>query len=288
VVGDRVVPYCFYEPQTSAMTSKVAYPNQGQCGHRTYARMVSILMRQLADYRDNDDGGAEGSHMPIQLSLSIITVIRDPFDRMLSFFRYFREIYPDWAPMYKAQPQVLQTLKDGDFPAFLRELATLPDHEWTRRYQYEYFGATAEEAIQTVREVRVLPLLNECFNASAYLLAHQYPALFPSDQPAATDQFLGSGSSHSRRTGADAAAWLHPDLRAAREFDRDSVQLEARRRWLGDEYRFYDAAKVVLGRILRQAAATPGSIVDPAVVRDCLDRLDLSVVSSSSSVAAVA
>jgi Sulfotransferase family len=294
VVGDRVVPYCFYEPRAGTKATDAgmgSFVNQDQCGHRTYARMVSILLRQLADYRDNDDDdGAKGSRTPIQLSLSIITVIRDPFDRMLSFFRYFREIYPDWAPMYKAQPQVLHALQDGDFPAFLRELALLPNHEWTRRYQYEYFGRTADEAIRTVREVRVLPLLNECFNASVYLLAHQYPALFPPDQPAATDQFLGSGSSHSRRThGADAeASLLHPDLRAARAFDREAVALEARQSWLRDEYRFYDSSKLVLGRILQMAASTPGSIVDPALVRECLDRLDLSRSPPPSDVAAVA
>jgi Sulfotransferase family len=303
--GDRAVPYCFYG--TNPDPPSVRHPVRGQCGHRTYARMVSVFARQLAQHKENSDGGAGGgadasrpgpskAHPePLQLSLSIITMVRDPFDRMLSFFRYFREIYPDWAPMYKAQPQVLQTLQDGNFPAFLRELALLEDHEWTRRYQYEYFGASADEAIEVVREARVLPLLNECFNASALLLAHQYPALFPSDQPDATHAFLASGNSHARKTVADggpASSMIHPDLRPMQEFDREAVRRQAQQVWLRNEYRFYDEAKTVLGRMLRQAASAPGSIVDPAVVRQCLGVLELSPSPeespSSRAVAAVA
>jgi Sulfotransferase family len=290
VAGEREVPYCFYG--TNPDPPNVRHPVRGQCGHRTYARMVSVFAKQLARYQDDTQdqdqadavasipGHSKAHGEPLQLSLSIITMVRDPFDRMLSFFRYFREIYPDWAPMYKAQPQVLQTLKDGDFPAFLRELALLEDHEWTRRYQYEYFGADADEAIETVREVRVLPLLNECFNASMLLLAHQYPALFPSDQPDATHKFLASGNSHSRKTGAGSSpASIHPDLHPVQEFDRETVRLQARQSWLRNEYRFYDESKRVLGRMLRQSASSPGSIVDADVVRECLDMLSLSPLS---------
>jgi Sulfotransferase family len=290
VAGEREVPYCFYG--TNLDPPNVRHPVRGQCGHRTYARMVSVFAKQLARYKDDTQdqdkadavasipGYSMAHGEPLQLSLSIITMVRNPFDRMLSFFRYFREIYPDWAPMYKAQPQVLQTLKDGDFPAFLRELALLEDHEWTRRYQYEYFGADANEAIETVREVRVLPLLNECFNASMLLLAHQYPALFPSDQPDATHKFLASGNSHSRKTGAvSSPASIHPDLHVMQDFDAETVRLQARQSWLRNEYRFYDESKRVLGRMLRQAASSPGSIVDADVVRECLDVLSLSPLS---------
>lgn len=270
---DRTVPNCIY---VSNDAPEKHVPSIGQCGHMPYPRFISGFTGTLQhlDETETAIGTANSTAVPepIHLSLSVVCMLRDPFDRLLSFFHFFRQIYPGWEPMHQKNPQVLAALVGGDFPGFVRELSLLPATLTSRRFQFEHFSPNVEDAIDLVREGRFLPLFTECFDASLLLLVHHHPTFFPGRQPRATTEFLASPASRSRQTAKNRTE-LKEGLQPVQDFDVELFRRQAMDEYLVDEYLFIEEAKRSFVRRLQDAAMVRPAIMDQSILQGCLKRL---------------
>jgi Sulfotransferase family len=253
-------------------------PVARQCAHLAYPHLVSDFAKTLRHLNETAAGPGQAAE-PLHVSFTVVCMLREPFERLLSYFHFFREVYPEWAYMHKDAPLVLSALVRGDFPAFVRELSLSSAKLTTRRFQYEYFSLDVDEAIQLVREGRFLPLITECFNASLLLLVQAYPAFFPPDQPRATIEFLESAGSRARRT-ARGRARLRDGLEPVEAFDMDRLRGQARDEFMVDEYRFFEEAKRAFVRRLQAATNVPNATVDQQIIQRCLGSLEVQPAAS--------
>lgn len=227
-----------------------------QCQHLSYHFLVTQFTKMLDLYRLN-------TTEPIRVSLDMTTVVRDPVDRYLSYFHYWRSIYPAWNST--AKPGEREALVSGDFEGFLRHIAEHPQRGLNSAFQYEYLSQNVDYSIDLVNDRRVLPLVNECFNASVLLLTDLYPKFFAVNE---TLQFLQTAASltNSRKVAPGPNILSRKGLEPVKEFDLDVVKATARQ-WLERDYRFYGASIAMFVRHLQASA------VDRDEVQRCTQRL---------------
>jgi hypothetical protein len=235
-----------------------------QCQHLTYYQFVSNFVRSLDYYRFGENETAADRPI-VRVSLDLTTIVREPVERYLSYFHYWRKIYPAWNAT--AQPKEREALVAGDFEEFLRQVAALSRRGVNSFQQYEYLASpSADYAIDLIRDRRVLPLLNDCFNASLLLLADLYPEFVSYNE---TLRFVESGTSVTNarsQSEVNASFWRNRGLEPEKEFDLDRVKSRARA-WLANEYRFYEASVHAFVQILL------ASRVNRDEVRNCVRRL---------------
>jgi hypothetical protein len=214
----------------------------------------------------------------IQITLNFFTIVRDPFERMVSFFHFWRKIYPDW--LSGTPPNWIPWLIGGDLEAWMELRANTTVTRLDSADQSRYISHDVDRAIRlittqpvvaatthdatdaaTLRSLRVVPLVSECFDASASLLVELFPNIFDegSEKP-----FL---ESQSKVTNARERP--KPDLGMLPVRGTNLTSLRGRAfAWFEDEYRFYDAAVRQFRELLARSS------VDRKIVASCLRTLD--------------
>jgi hypothetical protein len=237
-----------------------------QCPHTKYKNLVTTWARGIS-YLDTKQPSTLVQAR--SAALQVFTIVRDPTERFVSYFHYWRQIYPHWKDL--ATPEEHALLVNGDLAGFV-ELQSRLNETITinSAFQYRYLAEKADEAIAMVRDnpARVFVLINECFEVSLQLLAETFPHFV---DPAHVRTFLDE-TSRVRYTQGNASIPIV--LRATSEmgpvqpYRLDDLR-HTSRTWLADDYRFYDAAVDVF----RQHLAASRQL-DPEAIQDCYRRLD--------------
>jgi len=215
------------------------------CTHATYKGTVNFWAHSVAAVRNPTER---------QYTLQTFTLLREPFDRLVSYFNYAREIYPWWnESSTEAQNRMIVA---GDFGGWLRKLKK-EDGSYATGIPYQknfiHFDADRAISIITGDRPRVLALLTECFEASVLILTERFPRLFSRD--AAVEYFERPRSNvYHNKTQFEA-------------FDMVALRKKAMR-WFKPDYRVYAAA---VGRFRGHLSA---SGVDPRTAAECLLRLE--------------
>jgi Sulfotransferase family len=255
-----LTPPCMfgYHLAPSQTNISKALPAEGyQCQHLSYHHIITQFPKMLDLYTLDT---AE----PIRVSLDMTTVVRDPVDRYLSYFHYWRSIYPAWNTT--AKPGEREALVSGDFEEFLRLVAEHPQRGLNSAFQYEYLSHNVDYSIDLVNDRRVLPLVNECFNASVLLLADLYPQFFSVNETLHFLQTSASLTNSRSKIAPDPKILIRKGLEPVKAFDLDLVKARARQ-WLEGDYRFYEASTAVFVRHLHASA------VDRDEVQRCTQHL---------------
>jgi hypothetical protein len=222
-----------------------------------------------------------GDRAPVQVSFQVFTMVRDPFDRMVSYYKFWRRIYPDW--LANTPPAWLPRLVGGDLAGWMELRANASVSRLDASDQSLYLDRDASRAARMVTArpaaapspdggasgpaaaaLRVLPLVSECFGASVGLLADLFPSLF---ERGSDEVFLSSP-----RGERPYNAGGEPDPGLGMVPIRPGTNLTELRgralRWFADDYRFYDAAVRQFRELLENSGVGRGR------VRECLRVLD--------------
>lgn len=189
--------------------------NPQECSHYNY--MQSFQIRQSLFGTGNMYWGE-----PIQS----FTLVREPFDRLRSFFgEMHRHVDVEWFKEANTPAQYAKVI-EGDFISWfklLRQESKMPP------LQFHYLSYNVDEAIAMISSAHGPPqvrlFMNECYEASLRIMEKVYG--FPGE---GVDEFMESPYFHARSA---------PDAPAEAELElREKAKL-----WFPDEYKFYQAAE---------------------------------------------
>ena len=226
------------------------------CPHPSYKFLKKHWLRSLPFLNEADGpaadvaGGGGGAH---SYYLHPFTMIRDPFDRMVSFFYYMQWSYPDWTTT-DAQDKLI--LAD-DFVGWMEtvhkeggtDIVAVP-------YQFEALDDDLDTAIDLItgEDPEVLVLLTACTNSSIQLLAEKKPKFFSSETVA---RFLKSPeASANKRRKKDAAKW---DM---------TLMRRRHKKVFSKDWDFYAAA------LLQFRGELLSSMLSRSEVDSCIQKLD--------------
>jgi hypothetical protein len=332
------VPGCVFSyhatNRSSAPSSAEQFQiNQSKCPHYTYLQIVSFFSRSVPYLRSSlmsspsqpavtvrDVGGTstarssrqltvttppDEERAPIQAKLKMFTILRDPLDRQVSFFHYWRQIYPGWLTM--VPESWVPLLVGGDLVAWLqvRSNTTITS---TKNLafcdQSYYFAPDVDRAIQlvTAQPVVATPRTQadgspdaaaaaaaaaaETENSSDIASAARLPQtlrvvplvsdcldasvgllveLFPDVFEPGSDKAFLKSRAKNSNPGTKPKPGMMPI--------GDDVNMTVLRRraleWFADDYRFYDAAVGQFRDLLARFKHLDGGMVDR-----CLRKLD--------------
>ena len=237
------------------------------------------------------------------MKLYAFTLIRDPLERMVSYFHYWRRTYPSWRDCCSYPGNERQLLLSGDLEGWLEYISKYRNGSRTGlgvagRFQYQYLNDDLDAAVETVTAMstapaeaakghgsfRVLPLLTECFDASVYLLSSIFPDLVSREE---AEAFLNDTRiSHANRRRRNQPSWENgtsaevAGMEPVREeYDFEKFERDAREKWLVSDYRFYDAAAAQFRDLLSSPSlphfnsTAAGAAVPRSVADNCFSKL---------------
>ena len=225
------------------------------CPHRTYETTVWHWARRVLPnlIQESVDSG------PKTFSLQFFTILRDPFDRLVSYFQYVQRIYPTWS--HVSTPEQNATILANNLSGWMELLAAQGSEAFHLPYQKSAmteadWGAATDDLSVTDEPKRVLVVLQECFEASIWLLTETFPEFFAANE---TQAFLRSaGTRYNTKSRFQ-----------TRNNQRELLQLRQRAQvWFADDFRFYEAA------VTQFQARLAASHVDSEVVQECFRTLD--------------
>lgn len=260
---------CFFGSldQNSELPSPFFEQHLLDCPHRTYEDTVlewavDVLPKVIDGEPHHNGVSTKGQEQrrrrtrPRDFSLRIFTMLRDPFDRLVSYFQYVHRIYPVWS--YMSTPEQNATILANNMTGWMHLLATQPSKAFHLPYQkdamIEANFSIATELIQG-SSPRVFTVIQECFEASVLLLTETFPEFFSAS---ATQSFLNSSNTkHNTKS---------------RFQTRDQEGLCRLRQmaeiWFADDFQFYDTALEQFRHRLARSS------VDSKVIQDCFRILD--------------
>lgn len=210
---DRGKLVCIYgrpATNTSSSSDSAAHNDDSseeakKCAHTRYSSLQSSWEEALP-YLDDPK------------RMEMFTIVREPFDALMSFFYYAKRI--DWR-MERFTEEQQNLLDEGDLEGWLE----LFHKEGGHSLQYNHFDSTSvDKAIARLQGAapKVQVYLSECFEASLRLMEKNL-----SLEPGAADSFLVSRDFVSNKGNYNRA--------------REELRKKAKK-WFADDYKFYDAA----------------------------------------------
>ena len=256
-----------------------------ECPHRVYEKTVAFwsdeLIPMLAQMNNNNDNKNKEKQQQgdREFGLRLFTILRDPFDRLVSYFYYARKIYPNWSWSSTTRQNAL--ILADDLEGWMELLATEESHSFHLPYQR---GALMETddwdlATQWIRpqhsqeqpspnsRPHVFVVIQECFEASVWLLTETFPEYFDWD---ATRKYLEETEQQQQRTrhqtNSHGERHQSPHSEARNQVDLGALR-ERAKAWFINDFVFYQAAKEQFQKRLI------ASHVDPAIVNSCLQKM---------------
>jgi hypothetical protein len=265
VASDGRTPHlkCVFGP----LNHKEYYPKEFNqdtllCPHRTYtATVLNWAKNTLPLFHPQTQQSSLQTITEEQYySLQCFTVVRDPYDRLVSHFYYSRRIYPNWSRM--STPQQNATILANNISGWMELL----HHEGGTPYHFHYQkGMFVDKDTDLSKAVtliqgdspRIFTVIQECLEASMLLLAERYPQFFSMDT---TKRFLNASNSENRQ---------NTKSKLQKEDATELRGLRAKAKtWFEDDFNFYDTA------VHQFRSHLAKSNVDQSVVQECIKKLD--------------
>jgi len=215
------------------------------CPHVSYPQLVKKWSESLDLWTPPaaavlDEDAKEGN---FNFSLQSFTVVREPFDRLVSLFYYMRnenimrggQNRKGFLLDHITDAQY-HRLKENDFNGWMEllyEECVLGRDCGILAFQFEYMDRDLGTALDLISgdgqdngPPKVIAVVHECYEVSLHLLSETIDGITSED----VDVFINSNHFHS-----------NSNKKAYADTDFESLRVKARE-WFQDEYAFYDAA----------------------------------------------
>ena len=242
------------------------------CPHRVYEKTVAFwsddLIPTLAHFKHKKHNNNNEQHQgEWEFGLRLFTILRDPFHRLVSYFHYARKIYPQWSSSLTARQNA--SMLANDLEGWMELLATEPRRSFHLPYQRGALMETddwdlathwiqpqaQQEQLSSNSRPHIFVVIQECFEASVWLLAETFPAYFESD---ATRKYLADTEQQQRNVSPQSNATDKVDM---------GVLRERAKAWFVNDFTFYQTG---VDQFKKRLVT---SQVDPAIVSGCLQKL---------------
>ena len=167
--------------------------------------------------------------------MKVVTIVRDPFDRLRSLFGYINH-NGYWKD--KNTEAQYERVRAGDFAGWLYLLYSEKQTPVNAQYEYIHYDIDKAISVITGDSPKVMVLVNECFEASLRLMENKFTI-----QTGAADNFMQSSSFHSSQGN---------EINATESLNLDELRKRSKR-YFPEEYRFYNAAVDQLKRQLDES-----------------------------------
>jgi hypothetical protein len=213
---------CSFGKTSSFRNDNVSKGNGHVCDHIAYSEMMKNWFRAIDVWIDQEFD-REPNVKFLNVSMEMLTIVRNPFDRLRSYFDYChgrveREV---WKTM-NTEAQYAK-VREGDFASWI-ELVYKENHIPSNA-QFRYLDDNVDQAIALISgdSPNVTVLVNECFEASLLFMERKFGL-------ANVGRFLSTPKVRS-------------NVSVRRNDTADLVYLrEQSELHLVDEYKFYNAA----------------------------------------------
>jgi hypothetical protein len=251
---------CFFGPRNKIIKSSPQLlfhqqQNYLYCPHRVYEKTVDFWANEVLPKLVGNRTRTR------TFGLRLFTIIRDPFDRLVSYFYYARRIYPHWSSSSTSRQN--EAILANDIERWMELLATEESPSFHLPYQRGALIETTNWDLATswilqegdTPAPRVLVVIQECFEASLLLLTETFPDYFDTE---ATKAHL-TAEQRQRHNAKNQSQQVETSSLATLR--------ERAKGWFANDFDFYQTATVQF----RNRLIT--SNVDPAIADDCLQKI---------------
>lgn len=245
---------CIYSRGNQSMKNNSRFfveDDDHDCPHADYEYYLQTLVERLPFM-----------NIPkMDLFVHPFTIVRNPFDRLVSFFYYMQDIIPHWTAS-EAQDKLIIA---GDFPGWMKKLheefgtnAMEEDDPMAVPYQYEAVHSDVNRAIEltTGDDPEVLVLMSACTHVSMLLLAKKKPQFFSVDS---VEFFFESPQSTANK--ATSLKRSSPDFNVTEMRD-------LHKKFFADDWKFYAAVVEQFKRDLESSG------ISSLKIEKCMQILD--------------
>ena len=180
---------CAYASSTNTCNNSIHWKNPKEeknpkCGHPRYTTLMNRLKVTVPFL---NEAMAKGPH---SFYFHPFTIVRDPFDRLVSCFYYMQHIYPAWSDN--------KNILDDNFAGWMRNLNNKEYKRWYLEIQFKALDDDLDTAINYITgdTPEVFVLTSDCVSTSIRLLAEKKPQFFSVEK---VETFLNSSMSNANR-----------------------------------------------------------------------------------------
>lgn len=246
-----VLLHCAYASSTNTSNNSIHWKNpkeekNPQCGHPRYTRLMNRLKVAVPFL---NEAMAKGPH---SFYFHPFTIVRDPFDRLVSLFYYMQSIYPAWSDN--------KNILDDNFAGWMRNLNNKEYKRGDQDIQFEALDDDLDTAINYITgdTPEVFVLTSDCVSTSIRLLAEKKPQFFSVEK---VETFLNSSLSNANRREN------RVDSKPKAYFNKTRMK-ERHKILFPEEWHFYGVALIQFRKELLS------STLPLSEVEGCLKKLD--------------
>ncbi len=194
------------------------------------------------------------------------SMVRDPFDRMVSFFYFMQKTIPHWSLSEQQDEKILADDFFGWWKVLVQENMKVEDDTLSIPYMYEAFDYNLDAAIELISGdlPEIMITTSDCVDMSLRLLSTLKPQFFGEEK---VEHFLHSASNHSNARDKSIPA---------KYFNR-TLAREMHKAMFPEDWKFYNAAlkqmkRTMMGTDLKDRFENDYST--------CMDKLDSKITES--------
>lgn len=191
------------------------------------------------------------------------SMVRDPFDRMVSFFYYVQENIPDWSLSEQQDEKILADDFFGWWKVLVQE--NMETDFLSFLYMYEAFDDDLDTAIELISgdSPEIMITSSDCVDMSLRLMSTLKPQFFAKER---VEDFLHSASNHARAR----------DMSIPKKNFNRTLAREMHKEMFPEDWKFYNAALKQMKRTLMETKKD--QFEDD--YSTCMGRLDSKIIES--------
>ena len=225
----KTIYECFFATSNESKAWRKKKRRFGDCPHPGYDRLKEIWQDSISSLPSH-----EVKH---KYYLHSFSMVRDPFERMVSFFYFMQINIPWWSASDKQDERILADDFFGWLDVIQQERRS--SYIISHPFMHEAFHPNVDKAIELITgdNPEIMITSSDCVDMSLRLLANKKPQFFDEKR---LDAFLHSDSVNSRKR----------DKSTTKNYFNQTLAREMHKKIFPEDWKFYNAAVKQMRKIL--------------------------------------